>query len=202
MKKTIKIKAKRLIASALSTVMCLTVVSSSAFAANDISYDTASASGTAYIVNDGNDDYRECSVTLSVNDFADLASEYGCSVTIGNEDIAEPQVRKSDTVFFTNNKNKIVGYDTPTLPVTVQLRNITFSDNVKKVIVSYSVRMSDLTEWDTITPERYSGHTPQKDMPPITKYTIYMRVETDSPLVNGETAWVAFYWTDHKGELI
>lgn len=199
MKKTINIKAKCLIASALSTVMCLTVVSSSAFAANETSYDTTSASETAYIANDENDDYLEYSVTLSADEFADLASEYGCSVTIGDEDIAEPQERKSDTVYFRNKMPQKVSSGVVTSGA-MQFRNITFSDNVTSVIITCQVHTSDRNPWDTI--KVWGGHSSQKEFTLGAHYNIYMEVTSDEEITNDNPAWVAFFLTDRASELV
>ncbi len=161
---------------------------------------TSTVTASAETVN--SNDLQEISVTLSVDEFADLASDYGCSVTIGGSgDIAEPQMHKTVNYTFTDSKfSKEVGLDSTLLSETVQLQDITFSDNIKAIEIR--VQRHTTTKFlETIT-EQHSNSKPFGVSAGI-QYRIFMKaIPKDEPLSEINQGTVSFYWTDRSWEVI
>lgn len=161
---------------------------------------TSSVTASAETVN--NDDLQEISLSLSVEEFADLASDYGCSVTIGgNGDTAEPQMHKDVTHTFTDNDGiyDIVGKDTPLLYEEVQLQNIKFSNNIKSIYIRFLIRLSE-TDDEVITNQGQNSRIYK--IPFGTPYTIYMKaIPKNAPFSTSNPGTVSFYWTDRSWEV-
>lgn len=154
----------------------------------------------SYVSSD--DNWQEFSATLSVEDFTDLASEYGYSVTIGDEDIAEPQKHEYGSYTFSDNNYHQIGLDSVILHEEVQIQNIRFGSNVDSVDVMICVRTA------ASGPESLGiKNGGNSDIFSVTwgcQYRVFMRANSDSehPLTKNNTCTVTYYWTDRGEELI
>lgn len=162
---------------------------------------TSSVTAAAETVNN---DLQEISVTLSVDEFADLASDYGCSVAIGGGgDVVEPRMHKTVTHTFTKSDTDFydnVGIDSTILPETVQLQNITLSDNIKSVDVYLVIHVSDKTEVTYNIGQ--NGKSKIYDVAAGVQYKVYMRAHAkNEPLSASNKGTVSFYWTDRSWEV-
>ena len=169
-------------------------------AAAAIIFLTSSVTTSAETVN--SDDAQEISVTLSVEEFANLVSDYGYSVTIGGSgDIAEPQMHKTVTHTFTDSTTFIpVDQDSVLLNETVQLQNVTFSDNIISVDV-YLLIHTTMSE-KTLNIGQ-NGHSRIYNVPAGTLYRIYMKANTNGKALSADNpGTVSFYWTDRSWEVI
>lgn len=70
------------------------------------------------------DDLSDEIVVLSVDDFADLAEDYGFIVVRESYNFPVPYVTKNVTLTFTDNKYQEVGGDFPLLNEEVRVKNI------------------------------------------------------------------------------
>ncbi len=138
--------------------------------------------------------------TLSIDEFADMVSEYGCSVTKGDEDVAQPQKHESGSYTFSDNEYHKIGQDTPLINEDLQIQNIKFDSNATSVDVRIDVRLGIHPTYYTKIP--YGGHTETKSVPFGTQYRVYMRVNSIVPLSSSNTCTVTYYWTDRGWELI
>lgn len=147
-----------------------------------------------------NDDLQEISVTLSVEKFADLASDYGCSVSIGGGDIAEPQKHENIHYTFTDSTafHKIC-QDSALLPETVQLQDITFSDNIESIELHVMIHTTPRT-LNAITEQHSNSQT--FGFPIGCIYSIHMKANPKGQALSAtNTGWVSFYWTDRGWEI-
>lgn len=163
---------------------------------------TSSVTASAETVS--GDDLQEITFTLSVDEFADLASDYGCSVSIGGGgDVAEPQKHETLTHTFTKSDTMYydrVGVDSTILAETVQLQNITFSDNIKSVDVYLVIHVSDKTEISENIGQ--NGNSKVYNVAAGVQYKVYMRAHAkNEPLSESNKGTVSFYWTDRSWEV-
>lgn len=193
------------IAAALVMTAAISCTSLTASANNAVDAKPSSNSGSDVVSAKNSaltDNLEEFSVTLSVEDFADLAEDYGCSVTIGNDDIAEPQKHEEGSYTFTDVEWHQIGSDVPLINEQVQLQNIRFGSNVKYVQVGYAVRTDiQITKFEK---EIYNGGYSDSFFAPFgTKYRIFMRVIPKSGFISkSNPCKVTYYWTDRGWELI
>lgn len=148
-----------------------------------------------------NDDLQEISVALSVEEFADLASDYGVSVSIGdNGSIAEPQKHEDIRYVFTDSAHyHKICQDSALLPETVQLQNITFSDNIESISIDVMIHTT-LKTLNPITEQHSNSET--FGFPIGCIYSIHMKANPKGQaLSTTNTGWVSFYWTDRGWEI-
>lgn len=150
-----------------------------------------------------NDDQQKISVTLSVEEFADLASEYGVSVSVGdNGSIAEPQKHQDiyyefkDSTFYHK-----VCQDSALLPETVQLQDITFSENIESIDIDVMIHTTPKT-LKSINEQHSNSETFGFLIGCI--YSIHMKANPPKgqpALSEKNLGWVRFYWTDRGWEI-
>ncbi len=148
----------------------------------------------------GDDNFQEISVTLSVEQFADLASDYGCSVTTGNAGVVDPQKHQTGQVEFTNNSFQHIGTDCVLINEEVQIQNISFSDNIDSVDVKIFIRTST-NPYET-KGILNGGHSNTVRVIAGCQYKVYMRANSSVPLSETNKGTVSYYWTDRGWELI
>ncbi len=148
-----------------------------------------------------NDDFQNISLSLSVEEFADLASDYGVSVSIGdNGSIAEPQKHENIHYTFTDSADfHKICQDSALLPETVQLQDITFSDNIKSIELHVMIHTTPRI-LNAITEQHSNSQT--FGFPIGCIYSIHMKANPKGQALSAtNTGWVSFYWTDRGWEI-
>lgn len=177
-------KIKRVIASlaAVSTALTMPSVTASAETVNT-------------------DDLQEISITLSVEEFADLASDYGYFVSIGgSSDIAEPQKHEDLFHTFTSNGWEQAGQDSTVLPETVQLQGIVFSGNIEYIEIQFQIHTT-FKEIEEIRAQ--NSNTQIYNILVGTIYKIWMRAHPANGKAFSEDnkGYMSCYWTDRSWEV-
>lgn len=159
---------------------------------------TSSVTALAETVN--NNDLQEFSVTVSVEEFADLASDYGYSVSIGGSgDIAEPQKHETVMHTFKSDGWELVCQDSTVLPETVQLQDILFSGNIKYIEISVTIHTTPKYLGE-IREQRLNSESFNVLVGSI--YRINMKAHSNDGKAFSEDnkGYVSFYWTDRSWE--
>ena len=183
MKTTFIKKATRFMASVLGAVMCLTVTSAGVFAETVDSNDT-----------------EEITFRLSIEEFADLASDYGCHVSIGDDTGIEPLKHEEGEYTFTDNKYHRIGTDSTLINEEVQIQDIKFESNAESVDVMICIH-SSVTGPETKGIQN-GGHSDKVSVGWGCQYRVFMKVNSSTPLSSTNSCKVTYYWTDRGWELI
>ena len=80
-----------------------------------------------------NNDLQEIYVTLSVDEFAEFAADYGYSVTIADSNTPSPHMHQTGEYEFTDNSYHKIDTDSVIINEEAQIQNIEFSDNIGKL---------------------------------------------------------------------
>ncbi len=142
------------------------------------------------------DDLSDENVVLSVDDFADLAEDYGFIVVRESDNFPVPYVAKNVTLTFTDNKYQEVGGDFPLLNEEVRVKIISLSSNIDSVNVRFKLKKGmnwkytyelKAGDWSNIF-EVNSGGT----------YTVEVQPNSETPLSSSNEGTVKVYWSDKE----
>ncbi len=147
-----------------------------------------------------NNDLQEIYVTLSVDEFAEFAADYGYSVTIADSNTPSPHMHQTGEYEFTDNSYHKIDTDSVIINEEAQIQNIEFRDNIDSVDVKFYIGTSQ-TAYET-KKIKSGGHSNTVSIPAGKKYSFWMRVNSSTPLSAKNPGIVSYYWTDRGWELV
>lgn len=143
------------------------------------------------------DDLSDENVVLSVDDFADLAEDYGFIVVRESDNFPVTYMAKEYTITLTNNKINEVGKDNPLLNEKVRVKVVSLSDNIDSVTVCISNRKT--ASWTDKTYDLMAGDWSNTfEAKFLVGYKVGVQANSSSPLSSSNPGEVTVYWSDKE----
>ncbi len=147
---------------------------------------------TAFASDENNSEF----VTMSVEEFAELAEDQGFIVMYEKDYVSKTRMANYFTLELTNNNFNEVSTDINLLDETARVQVVLFSDNITSVDVKLWERHANETVISyNLTEGQWSDTI---DVQFLHGYVVKIKANSDTPLSESNPGHVTVYWTDRE----
>ncbi len=136
--------------------------------------------------------------TMSVEEFTDVAEEYGFTVMYEEDYHPKARISENFTVEFSNNYIQRVGLDNNLLNETARVKVITLSANVTSVDVKFIDNHTNEIEYSRNLTEGDWSST--FDVAALNGYSVWVQAYGPALFSSSNVGRVTIYWTDDESD--